>query len=215
VKSIFILYMPGHAGNFLTRLFSLSPETVPQVPIDVLKDAVINTGAPPVIDSRVDHYAFDQVFKKFNTWQDFHRDWPDFYQQTLFEYFNQLYPVPFSHVVYSIHPHEFGLMEDNIVQTNFDYYYVDLDKKYKPWVLKQQASLNFKYRPDYQSELNLFNQIKTKYSMTPINLTTMLDSANTFIDEYLKISQTMQLTADINSARILYNGWVKERGPKW
>jgi hypothetical protein len=106
-------------------------------------------------------------------------------------------------------------MEDGIVQPDADYYYVDLDKKYEPWVLKQQASLNFQYRPNYQSELNLFNQIKTKYSMTPINLTTMLDSTDTFVDEYLKISQKMQLTADINSARILFNGWFKERGPKW
>jgi hypothetical protein len=205
--------MPGQAGNFLTRLFSLSPDTIPQAPIDALKNSVINTGKPPTIDNRAEYYSFEQVFNKFNTWQDFHRAWPDFYQHELFYHFNRLYPEPFSHVVYAIHPHEFGLMEDGIVQPDADYYYVDLDKKYEPWVLKQQASLNFQYRPNYQSELNLFNQIKTKYSMTPINLTTMLDSTDTFVDEYLKISQTMQLTADVDSAKTLYSGWFKQRGP--
>lgn len=214
MKSIFILYMPGHAGNFLTRLFSLSPETVPQVPIKVLKNSVIETGTPPVINSRCEYYSFDQVFKKFNNWQDFHREWPDFYQQKLFYHFNRLYSVPFSHVVYSIHPHEFNLMESDIVQQDSEYYYVELDSKYESWVLKQQASLNFQYRPNYQSELNLFNHLKEKYSMTPINLTAVLDSADACVSEYLKISQTMQLTADVDSARILYNGWFRERGPK-
>jgi hypothetical protein len=207
--------MPGHAGNFLTRLFSLSPETIPQVPIEVLKNSVIETGKPPTINNRAEYYSFEQVFKKFNAWQDFHRAWPDFYQHKLFYHFNEIYPCPFSHVVYSIHPHEFKLLEDDIVQYDSDYYYIDLDKKYEPWVLKQQASLNFQYRPNYQSEFDLFNQIKTKYSMTPISLTNILDSVDLFINEYLKITQTMQLTADIDSAKILYSGWFKERGPKW
>jgi hypothetical protein len=206
--------MPGHAGNFLTRLFSLSPDTVPQVPINVLKDAVINTGTPPVIASRAEYYSFGQTFEKFNTWQEFHRNWPDFYQHELFHYFNQLYPELYSHVVYAIHPHEFKLLEDSIVRQDADYYYVDLTDQYFPWVLMQQARLNFKYRPTYQSELDLFNEIKIEYNMIPIDLTRMLDSSDEFVDEYQKISKIMNLTTDVVAAQTLYHDWYQVRGPK-
>ena len=214
MKSIFIMYMPGHAGNFLTRLFSLSAETIPQVPIEVLKDAVIDTGIPPVIQDRAKYYSFEGISTQFDSWQDFHRAWPDFYQHKLFYYFNQIYPAPFSHVIYSIHPDEFIKMERDVAQQDSKYYCVDLDHVYQPWVQQQQTRLGFKYRPNYQAELEKFVQLKTKYSMTAISLTRMLTSYELFVDEYLRIVNNMGLSPDIESAGTLYYDWIKQRGPK-
>jgi hypothetical protein len=212
MKSIFILYMPGHAGNFLTRLFSLSPETIPQMPIHVLKESVIETGKAPVINDRADYYSFSQA-KQYGSWQKFHRAWPDFYNYELFNYLNDLYTPQFSHVVFSIHPAEFLLFEDSICKTNYEFYYVDTDEQLLPWISCEQKLRRFKYRPDYQHEFNDFNMIKQKYNMKPINLLNIVTGAN-FVSEYKKVTQEMNITADVPSATQLYNEWHQIRGPK-
>lgn len=205
--------MPGHAGNFLTRLFSLSPETIPQVPIDVLKKSVIETGQVPVIKDRADYYSFKK-HTQHASWQEFHRAWPDFYQQNLFEYFNELYSMPFSHVVYSIHPHEFEIRHKEILQTDYVFYYVDTDAQLLPWINDSQCRLKFEYRPTYDIELSKFTQFKEKYNMTAINLLQMVSTIDTFVSEYLKITTHMALTPVIDSAKKLYCDWHAVRNPK-
>jgi hypothetical protein len=213
MESIFILYMPGHAGNFLTRLFSLGPDTVPQVPIAILKESVIDTGQVPTIDNRAEYYSF-KTNNQHCSWQEFHRAWPDFYQQELFEYFNELYHPPFPYVVYSIHPYEFILHESDITKQRCDFYYVDLDPKYNQWVSDQRLKLNFTYRPNYDGELATFNQIKTKYQMKKISLTNMINSTDSFVNEYLKIIKEMSLTPKLDNAVQLYHEWIAIRGPQ-
>lgn len=210
MKSIFILYMPGHAGNFLTRLFSLSPETIPQVPISNLI-----SGEIPVFDNRAEYYSFEHVTDQYSNWQDFHRVWPDFYQHELFDYFNTVFPEPFSYVIYAIHPHEF-LMYENIIKKRNDsyFYHVDLSADYHPWVLESQQNLNFTYRPNYAGELAKFSDLKIKYSSASIDLDNILKSPETFVVEYLKVASSMQLTPDLVSAQKLYQGWINVRGPK-
>jgi hypothetical protein len=106
MKTIFILYMPGHAGNLINRLISLSPETVPQIPkpelIDFQKYKKVLT-----FSDRLSLYSFKKA-ENFNNWQDFHRTCVDFLDEDLFRYFYlRQFPGIFSHVVYAIHPYEF------------------------------------------------------------------------------------------------------------
>jgi hypothetical protein len=210
MKLIIILYMPGYAGNFLTRLFSLSPETIPQIPIQNLIDGEI-----PTFTSRADFYSFKSVNTQYLDWQKFHRDWPDFHNRELVNFFNTLYPTPFSCVVYSMHAVPFPDFEQEILtQTEHDFYWVELADEYLPWVLENQKKLNFENRPNYHSELEQFNKIKNKHSMKPISLTRMLESEDTFMEEYLKIVQEMSLTPDVDAAKTLYHDWFAVRGPK-
>lgn len=201
--------MPGHAGNFLTRLVSLSSETIPQVTLQNLIDGEI-----PKFDSRAEHYSFSKVPDYYSNWQDFHRVWPDFYNRELYNYFNTLFPKPFSHIAYAIHPNEFLNLEEHVTSTDHDFYYVDLDDKFLPWVLESQKKLNYTYRPTYAGELSDLNKLKTKYSMKPISLTNMLESLDSFVVEYLKITQEMLLTPDVDAAKILYHDWIAVRGPQ-
>lgn len=200
--------MPGHAGNFLVRLFSLSPEILPQVPIMMLENMVV-----PEITDRAEYYSFSKVKQRFKTWQNFHRAWPDFYQKELFERFNGLFPEPFPAVIYAIHPEEFLILESSVIESRPTFYFVDLDERYHAWVAEQQSSLDFQYRPDYQSELEKFNILREKYPMSPISLTDMLDSTDLFLKEYLKICEKMMITPVPDAALRLYHDWYLVRGP--
>lgn len=214
VKSIFILYMPGHAGNFLTRLFSLSPETVPQVPIPILRKSIRYECPSLPLINRLQWYSYSTVLQNFSDWQQFHRHWPDYHDRVLFNHFNKQYNPPFSHIVYSIHPHEFDKMKLNIMREQADFYCVDLDTRFDPWVFEQQKKLGYTYRPDYAGELDQFNTIRSQYNMKPINLTAMLTSENLFVDEYHRIAESMGLTVELSSATQLYKDWMMVRGPK-
>jgi hypothetical protein len=206
--------MPGYAGNFLTRLFGLSPETIPLVPIDILKQLVSKNIVPSAVDDRVKYYSFEQVNDQYANWQEFHRAWPDFYNRKQVDYFNTVHAQPYSHVIYSIHPHEFNLMEKDIVKTDADFYSVELTDLYLPWVFENQKKLNFEYRPTYEGELAQCNLLKTKYNMKSIDLTNILSSKESFKAEYLKTVNDMGLTAVIDSAQNLYDGWMSVRGPR-
>jgi phage anti-repressor protein len=207
--------MPGHAGNFLTRLFSLSPETVPQVPVKILAESIRHPTVEPIIPRRKELYSFVDVLNQYNNWQEFHRDWPDFQNHDQFNYFIQLFQTKFSTIVYSIHPYELGLAEAALIDLeNSEFYFVELDEKYHSWVKEQQAKLKFIYRPDFSGELNQFKNLKNKYSMTSsINLTSLLESETSFANEYLRVVANMNITPDLPGAIELYQGWIKTRNP--
>jgi len=181
---------------------------VPQLPIDVLTNSVINTGQPPVILNRAEYYSFDRGSKGFDHWQDFHRAWSDFYQRELYFHFNEMHPESFSRMIFSIHPHEFDLMEQSIEQLDSAYYYADLDPKYQPWVDANQKKLGFVYRP---GEIDQFDQLKSKYAMQSINLTVMLDSPDGFLAEYLRLCEHMEISPCADRALALYQDWKSVR----
>jgi hypothetical protein len=206
--------MPGHAGNFLTRLFSLSPETVPQVPVhEIMKSIEAESPSLPLIN-RLQSYSYKKVPTDHADWQTFHRQWPDYYNRHEYKYFNELYDPSFSHIVYSIHPHEFYLLKDHILQEDADFYHVDLESRFDSWVFGQQKKLGFKYRPDYAGELDRFNQIRIEHRTKPISLTAMLTNENLFVQEYVKTVESMGLTADVAPAIQLYRDWIAVRGPE-
>ena len=107
MKTIFILYMPGHAGNLINRLISLSPETVPQISKPSLID-LKNNNKIPIFSDRLSLYSFKDS-EKFDNWQDFHRTCADFLDEDLYRYFyEKKFLGKFSHITYAIHPYEFN-----------------------------------------------------------------------------------------------------------
>jgi hypothetical protein len=204
------MYLPGHAGNLINRLISLSPETIPQVSITELKKSVIDTGQAPNVGNRLELYSFKQS-QKYPTWQDFHRDCADFYNRSLFEHFNNLFSPGFLHVVYAIHPWEFELHRKDIDQlSTAEFLVIVLDSKYNQWVEYAQTKLNFQYRND---EIKLYHKIKQEYNMHPINLDKMLDSIDGFKEEYLSVVSKLNLTPCLDQAILLFENWYAFRGP--
>lgn len=206
MKTVVILYMPGHAGNFIQRLFGLSPEFMPIIPRKMLKDLVDNWRSGPETWPKLQSYLFDKVFKRYHTWQNFHRDTADFldYQDyRLLNYINH-YKYRF---IWSIHPWEFQTKFVELDQTQ--YYYVDLHSKFDSWVAQEQERLKFVTRPNEQE---IFSKCVKNYNMQPISLTNMLqESHEGFLVEYQKICECMQVTAVQDHAIALWNNWLDTR----
>lgn len=201
--------MPGHAGNLINRLISLSPETVPQVTINSLCE-LKSAGAMPDFSNRQLLHSFN-VTKNFSSWQKFHRTCPDFANKDLFDYFIKECKEIFSHIVYAIHPAEFSMYFNtinNISDTTF--YYISLDKKYNHWLEHYKKLLHFQYR---RNEFTLYEKFKTRYNMRPIYLDCMLDSPQGFDSEYLRVVSDIGVTPVLEQARTLYAEWLELRGP--
>lgn len=215
MKSIFIMYMPGHAGTFLSRLMSLSPETVQMVPKNImnhyLKNQVQLSEKP--LPSRLECYLFSKA-ASFENWQEFHSAWSHFVEQCdnkIFDRWIKVCGVDCSKILYEIHPHEFMLYKKNIDEIEEKlFYYVDLDlSKYHSWVESARKQLGFVDRPD---EYKKFVQYRNDYNMLPINLTRMLESTSEFVNEYLQLTQSMEITPDTENATTLFLDWKKARG---
>lgn len=208
MKSIIILYMPGHAGTFLSRLFSLTEETMPQLTIQLLQDCV-NHGRLPDVNNRVEWYSFSDVHSKYETWQKFHADWADFYNRIDFELLNAFYNNKHA-IVYAMHPHEFDQFELEIKQLGCsNFYYVELDlAQHGNWVNDAEKKLNFIVR---DQEAEGFEKTKNNYCMQKISLTKMLLSESDFLAEYLRVCKLMQLTPCVDQALALYHNWRQVR----
>lgn len=200
--------MPGHAGNFLARLFSLGNETIPQLPIDYL-NYIVSNGLPDRELDRLSLYSFDQVNDQYSTWQDFHRAWGDFHQMISYNLLN-VFLKNKQAMVYAIHPHEFHMFQPVIQQLDsVEYYAVQLDSSYRPWVEHNRSKLNFVWR---DGELELFDQYKDQYSMQDINLTQILNSESEFLAEYQRVCACMDLNVQLPQAVELYRSWIAVRG---
>ena len=209
MRSIFILYLPGHAGNFLTRLFSLSPESIPQLPIETLK--MLSTYNNPIPDDLdlIKLYQFSEVAKTFDSWQQFHRAWPDVKEKDFFNIVNINSGFKYKCVIYGIHPCEFEYNQAGIYNED-QIFYVELEN-HDQWVAEQQKKLNFVLR---ENELSTLNQILLSRVYQTISLTQMLKGDQEFLAEYMRVCTLMNITGIPDQALILYNDWRSVRYPK-
>lgn len=210
MKTIIIMYMPGHAGNFLSRLFSLGEETIPQVPLGVLSGH-IQVELPHCADDRLPVYSFKQVNSMYSSWQNFHRQWPDFKNHADFELLNLLNNAKYSTVVHAIHPAEFFYHErDFSVLEEVSFWCVELSLEiHGAWVGRYQKQLGFVNRP---GEDRLFDRYKNKYQMNTINLNLFLTSTESFLQEYTRLASAMGITLMPAQATKLYHDWISVRG---
>ena len=201
--------MPGHAGNFLSRLFGLSPETIPQLPTNQMKQLLAQgNGIDPHLN-RIELYYFSNALNQHTDWQQFHRSWPDFIEKDLFNMLNIDSDFRYKSTVYSIHPHEFILNQTGIYSTSDQFFHVEL-KGHDSWVADQQQRLKFEWR---ERELEQFQQIVEEYPTEPINLTGMLVGEQEFLNEYQRVCQIMDVTALLDLALALYQDWRSVRYP--
>lgn len=208
VKTTFILYAPGLAGNFLARLFSLSDDTVPVMPKQMLHNWV-TTAVEPQFD-KTSLYSFDVVVEKFNhDWLSFHAAWVDIYDKLWCESLTDLVHK-YDRIVYQIHPFEFSEFEEAIAALpNKQLFYVDLDMdKYGHWVNSAKQRIGFDYRGD---EHSAGASLCRKYGMETINLTELLTD-DEFLVEYNRVCSIMGIAADNTAAQRLRDNWLTFRG---
>jgi len=206
MKTVIVMYMPGHGGNFIQRLFGLSPEFMPILPRKILR--VLVNSWRPMSDSwpKLESYYFDEIWVRHRTWQNFHRHTADFLDHLDYRLLNCIYKCKYN-LIFSVHPLELYTNFQELDQT--DFYYVDLDKKYDQWVSKEQQRLGFNVRPN---EYELFVQLKNQYQMQPISMTAILEqSQDLFLMQYHKICTAMKITPVENHALLLWNNWLDAR----
>jgi hypothetical protein len=207
MKTVILLYLPGHAGNFLARLFSLGEDTMPLLRKDQL-DHHLDQGTPvPDNFDRLENYRFGQVTQEFDSWQQFHRAHADFLENAQYRLLNVFCGLHYSRIVLPVHPGEFENYFVNIDPTEF--YYVDLDlHKWGAWVSGQQEKLGFRTRGNENQQ---FETYKKQYHMRSINLTKMLASEQAFVEEYMLVCNQMNIEPMLEQARQLRQDWYSVR----
>lgn len=207
MKTIFIIYMPGCAGNFLARLFGLSPEVMPLMTKNKLDQLVHSNTAIDQNWPKFESYQFTQVLTQYPTWQEFHRDWIDFKDYSKLRWLNLLSESKFAATLYCIHPYE--MQKWYFQMPPEDFYHVELDfDLWGHWLQKEKDRLQFAWRPN---EDQLYETMKIQYSSKSIDLTTMLASTDAFVDEYLRVCQLMQVSSSVDLALELRRDWYQTR----
>ncbi len=203
LKHGIVIYNPGYAGNFLTRVFSIGNEVVMQLPKELLKQ-----NQYPV-DEKLALYSFSQIQSNYLNWQRFHRDWVDFYDYELLD--TKFNNDECTHIMFSMHEPEFNKNLDKLTSIkNVKFFYVDLDlNKHADWLFKSQQDLNFKYRMDETANyLMLPNELP---NLQHINLSKIIDSEEGFILEYKRICSVFGITEHVPEAVMLYRDWYSVR----
>lgn len=198
--------MPGHAGNFLTRLFSLSETTFPHLAKHEFNRSI--TAKKVEEFDRLDRYSFEQ--KKFYVdWMFFHKAYIGHSDIDQIEIFSNTWANKYSSVIYSIHPAEFIRVATKILKKNIDLYHVELDlDKFGEWVEQRRKQLKFITRPN---EADNFLKISSTYNTKAISLTKMLESEHAFLDEYNRVCKLMEITPMETQAIALYRNWKSFR----
>jgi hypothetical protein len=207
MKTVIILYLPGHAGNFVARLFSLGRETMPLMQQHMLQHHLESVTDIPNDFDRLENYRFSTVTAAFNNWQQFHRSYADYKEYSCYNLLNIYCKQKYSRIVFPLHPYEFIADFDN--QSQSEFYYVDLDlEQWGDWVNLQQAKLHFQYR---YNEHQQFEDLKAKHRMCPISLTRLLESHESFLKEYYRICKIMDIDPLPEQALLLRQDWMSVR----
>jgi hypothetical protein len=197
--------MPGQAGNFIARLFSLTDDTMPLLTRNYLQYCIESGGIPADFD-RLQSYKFSSVLEKFDNWQHFHNSYADFNDWSHYNLLNIFSKEQFSRIVFPLHPHEFiASLSDSAAE----FYHVDLDvDKWGAWVDTQQQNLNFYYR---DNEYQQFEDLKKNYNMQSISLDQLLESQRSFLAEYNRVCDLMGIVPLPQQALALRKDWMSVR----
>lgn len=207
MKTVIVLYMPGHAGNFVARLFSLGPETMPLIRKSMMMECIEHGTEIPDSFDRLANYEFSKVWTEFNTWQAFHRAFADHKEFVHYRLLNAFCNQKYSRIVFPLHPHEFSI--DFSSDADTELYYVDLDlDHWGHWTRAAQEKLQFRIRPLEEQQ---FHEFKRDNNMKPIYLSQLLKDEHSFIQEYRRVCTEMQIPVLVEQALILRKDWYSTR----
>jgi hypothetical protein len=206
INHVFVVYNPGYAGNFLIRLFSLDTAVVPQSTLESINTEKFFDLS---IEERSNFYSFASVRNQYLNWQKFHRTWMDFHHYEQFKSkLNRTHT--YNTIIFSMHSPEYLRFQRQIESIkHHQIVFVDLDEnRYSSWIKKSQKDLNFKYRLD---ETKIYKSLLDQHDQPKINLTAMLESTESFICEYLRMAEILNVNVHINDAVKLYKEWYETR----
>ena len=203
-----IIYNAGAGGNFLGRVLTLDQTTFPMGGIDIDIPSTADRFRRYCYDNKFDSIKFNSILSNgLSRWVDYELNNCYFpltsTMETLLEYNLK--------IIEPIHPHyvekKINLFGNND-QLNF--YYID-PTGCTDWIHKQvQHKIDQNITLDkILSGINLLNLKLTQYSCYPISLANIIKSQSSFIKEYNKICNILNLIAHNQFAIQIYNSWKK------
>lgn len=203
----FILFESGSGGNFLARVLTLDPSTV-------------NLGDEcSTVEQRLARYRYDTPL--FGPDKTYNAMLPSNLSYWVDIELNQYY-FPFTRgipelcelnklVVEPIHSRNFDdklllLGKDDIVE----FYYIDpsdCDEWIKDQIHHKISGQRTFSESDYNQNIDHLYKLSQQYNMQPISLAAILKDQVSFINEYLRICDIMNLIPHCAEAEIIYKTW--------
>jgi len=196
-----ILFPRGAGGNFLARVLTLDPATVP-----------LGSENCSTSQQRCEQYCYTNIDTPFNrrlsnglsSWVDTELNHFYFPLTRGFEELISLDQI----VVEPIHPDHYSQKINLFGESDeIELYYLDITGC-KEWV-HDQVTHKISDTADHtlEFELESLNTMIKDLSPTPISLLQILKSESTFGDEYIKLCNSMKLNSYPELALTIYRSW--------
>lgn len=201
MKVKIILFPRGAGGNFLARVLTLDPATVP-----------LGSENYSTAYQRCQQYCYTNIATPFNqqlsnglsSWVDTELNHFYFPLTRGFEELISLDQI----IVEPIHPDHYAQKINLFGESDeIDLYYLDITGC-KEWVQDQVAhKISNTADNTTETELESLNTIIQNLSPTSISLLQILKSESTFCDEYIKLCNAMKLNSYPELALTIYQSW--------
>jgi len=203
-----IIYNIGAAGNFLGRVLTLDQTTFPMGGIDAAIPSTADRFNKYYYSSQFDFFKFNEMSTNgLSRWVELELNTYYFPLtstiETLLEYNLK--------IIEPIHPHQ---IEDKINLFGQDdqikLYYIDPTGCVE-WIYNQSKHKVSEARTldNVLTDIDLLNIKLTKYSCCPISLANIINSQESFLKEYIKICNILEVTPHTEYAIQIYNSWKK------
>jgi hypothetical protein len=194
-----LVYLPGYGGSFIKFLLSLDKSTYPHVP---RTEVLVNDS------QRKEFYSFKDLRSKFKWWVKFHQH---FYDEidTINGFVNSDYPM----CTIDSHPYEFyRQVSQHLATTNVkqNYLQINIGEEYCQ-VIDHFNMLNRGFPGFRTGEERKDMQFTKEYNPYIINLDSFFIGEDSFVAEYQKLNQHLQLPDYIDDALTLYRDWRRVR----
>ena len=200
-----IIYKPGYGGHFIQFILSLDKSTVPVMS----KKVDLNQ----MNDSRKELYSFKELRKRYGSWQNHHAAYQvqNLRQLGVHELLNNS-----AYHTLTIHVHPYGFYNTmlfkylNNVKASIKYLQVTLSPKYE-YVIDTFKACNGNFPVLRLVEEEMNQKITEQLSPYIINFDNFILGEEYFVEEYIKISNHLQLPLYLDDAIEMHRDWYVER----
>jgi len=197
-----VVYKPGYGGHFIEFLLSLDPSTMPWVRA--------GSSIQDVLLSRKDHYSFKDIVKTHGHWQKHHIPF-----RTELSSFTSFVNSNYQIFCVAIHPFEFyrGGFLDLPKQFNVKYLHVSTSP-HREHIIDSFKKRNNNFPVLRPGEDEEDQQYRKDFNPFVINFDNFIIGEETFIAEYRRINEYLNLPLHLDDALEMYRDWYVERNFK-
>ena len=194
-----VVYKPGYGGHLIEFLLSLDPSTMPWVRA--------GSSIQDVLPSRKDHYSFKDIVKTHGHWKKHHIQFGT-ESSSFTSFVNSNYQI----FCVAIHPFEFYRWDllDRLKQFNVNYLHLSLSPQ-REHIIDSFKKRNNNFPVLRPGEDEEDQQYRKDFNPFVINFDNFIIGEETFIAEYRRINEHLNLPLHLDDALEMYRDWYVER----